>query len=60
MTREGFGIAQIHQSLEQPQRIVETAARMGVTADPKCQERASSAAQILLYQRIIRAIGKPA
>src|SRR5882724_9296274 len=58
MARQGFGVAQIDQALEQLQRIVETHAGRQSTAYLECHEGAGSAAEIFLHQGVVGAVGK--
>ena len=54
MAGEGFRVAQIHQALEQLERIVEAHAGLQAAADFEGHERTSPAAQVLLHQRMSR------
>src|SRR5262249_27359761 len=56
MAGERLRVAQVDQALEQAKRVVELRSRRKAALDPEGQERAGAAAEILLRQRVVRAV----
>ncbi len=53
MADERFAVADIEQALEQPERVMETLARLETAFDAEGEERGPASAQIFLRQRVV-------
>src|SRR5262249_30351916 len=58
MAGEGLRIAQVHEALEELQRVIEACARIVAPANGEGEERAGTPAEVLLAERIVRVVGK--